>query len=386
MEKAVFILLLFFHFHGMSYLIAGSIYQVWADAVLNGWDVSDTGYMEHVYQTLCVGQVCILVLYLLTFIVMTWILKRIVKSPISMRWQDVVFLSVLNVVGSMLTWIVMDLTAVPMEQEVFFLFTQRREMVWKIPLLAMLLFAGEISAISIFQRYKALQDEKEKRFVEEQQMKAMKRRLEEAENFYGNIRRARHEMKGHMANIKGLVAGKQYGEVETYIRKLDETIEEFDYKFDTGNVVTDVIINDKYRQAAKLGITVQILFAYQESDTISAFDLGIVLNNLLDNAIEACGKVERKKRRINLTLKRKEHFLLLEVENSFDGRLLWKDGESIPATTKQSGLPEVLMEHGVGLKNVKDVAERYLGYLDIRTEADVFRVTVMLQQKEQPVN
>lgn len=56
------------------------------------------------------------------------------------------------------------------------------------------------------------------------------------------------------------------------------------------------------------------------------------------------------------------------------------------ATTKQSGLPEVLMEHGVGLKNVKDVAERYLGYLDIRTEADVFRVTVMLQQKEQPVN
>lgn len=119
MEKAVFILLLFFHFHGMSYLIAGSIYQVWADAVLNGWDVSDTGYMEHVYQTLCVGQVCILVLYLLTFIVMTWILKRIVKSPISMRWQDVVFLSVLNVVGSMLTWIVMDLTAVPMEQEVF---------------------------------------------------------------------------------------------------------------------------------------------------------------------------------------------------------------------------------------------------------------------------
>ncbi len=41
------------------------------------------------------------------------------------------------------------------------------------------------------------------------------------------------------------------------------------------------------------------------------------------------------------------------------------------------------MEHGVGLKNVKDVAERYLGYMDIRAEKDTFRVTVMLQQKEE---
>ena len=32
----------------------------------------------------------------------------------------------------------------------------------------------------------------------------MKKRLEEAENFYGSIRKMRHKMKNHMANIKGL--------------------------------------------------------------------------------------------------------------------------------------------------------------------------------------
>lgn len=37
------------------------------------------------------------------------------------------------------------------------------------------------------------------------------------------------------------------------------------------------------------------------------------------------------------------------------------------------------MEHGIGLKNVKDVAERYLGYLDIKAGTEVFKVTVMLQ-------
>lgn len=45
----------------------------------------------------------------------------------------------------------------------------------------------------------------------------MKQRLEEAENFYGSIRRVRHEMKNHMTNIKGLVASEKYDEVENYI-------------------------------------------------------------------------------------------------------------------------------------------------------------------------
>lgn len=45
----------------------------------------------------------------------------------------------------------------------------------------------------------------------------------------------RHEMKSHMTNIKGLVAGEKYEEVERYIGKLDATIQELDYKYSTGN-------------------------------------------------------------------------------------------------------------------------------------------------------
>ena len=54
----------------------------------------------------------------------------------------------------------------------------------------------------------------------------------------------------------------------------------------------------------------------------------------------------------------------------------------VDETVKHSSLPEILMEHGVGLKNVRDVAERYLGYMDIKAGRGVFKVTVMLQQKE----
>ena len=111
-----------------------------------------------------------------------------------------------------------------------------------------------------------------------------------------------------------------------------------------------------------------------ETDTISAFDIGIILNNLLDNAIEACEKLEQEQRYINLTLKKKNHFLLIEVENSFDGKVIWEDGGIVPMTTKQSDLPDILMEHGIGLKNVKNVADHYLGDMDIKIKNDVFKV------------
>ena len=46
--------------------------------------------------------------------------------------------------------------------------------------------------------------------------------------------------------------------------------------------------------------------------------MGIILNNLLDNTVEVCEKLETGKGFICLSLKRKKQFLLLEVENSFD--------------------------------------------------------------------
>ena len=382
LEKAVFTLLLFYNFHAMSFLVSNSFYQYIADDMLGRLDVRDADYILHVYKVQMISLVLNLLLYTLSFLLMAGIVKKIARKPFPMNWYDAMFLSALNIVGSMLTWMIVDISVVQIEKEVFFLFIERREMTWKIPMIAVLLCSGEISAIHIFEKYKELQGEREKYFVEEQQMKAMKRRLEEAEDFYGSIRKARHEMKSHMANIKGLVAGEKYGEVEMYIGKLDETIQGLDYKFNTGNAVTDVIINDKYRRAVKSGTAFRVKFDYRETDTIYAFDMGIVLNNLLDNAMEACGKLEQGKRHISLTLKRKNHFLLVEVKNSFDGRLEWQDGEAVPMTMKPSSLPDILMEHGIGLKNVKDVADRYLGYMDIKAGKDEFKVTVMLQQKE----
>ena len=379
--KAVFVMLAFYNLHCLGYLMASSIYEKVMSVMMKSIDFLQDSYLQEVNQCMAVGVFCLTFSYSVLLATMTLILYRLMKDVTIMAWQDVILLSILNFVGSMITKIIVGLLTVKIDDELFILFDEKPDLLWKMPLVAVLIFAGEAALIYFWQRYRILLAERQKHFVEEQQVKAMKKRLEEAENFYGSIRKVRHEMKNHMANIKGLAGAGEYGEIEEYVRRMDETMQELEYKYVTGNAVTDVIINDKCRRAEKAGIRFDADFRY--GGEIPVFDMGIILNNLLDNAIEACEKLETGKGFVRLSLKRKKQFLILYVENSFDGAVPISKGSPLPPTTKQSILPGIITEHGIGLENVRDIAERYFGGVNIKVKGDVFHVTVMLQQENQ---
>ena len=379
--KAVFVMLAFYNLHCLGYLMASSIYEKVMSVMMKSIDFLQDSYLQEVNQCMAVGVFCLTFSYSVLLATMTLILYRLMKDVTIMAWQDVILLSILNFVGSMITKIIVGLLTVKIDDELFILFDEKPNLLWKMPLVAVLIFAGEAALIYFWQRYRILLAERQKHFIEEQQVKAMKKRLEEAENFYGSIRKVRHEMKNHMANIKGLAGAGEYGEIEDYVRRMDETMQELEYKYVTGNAVTDVIINDKCRRAEKAGIRFDADFRY--GGEIPVFDMGIILNNLLDNAIEACEKLETGKGFVRLSLKRKKQFLILYVENSFDGAVPISKGSPLPPTTKQSILPGIITEHGIGLENVRDIAERYFGGVNIKVKGDVFHVTVMLQQENQ---
>ena len=378
--KAVFVMLAFYNLHCLSFLIANSIYMKITGVMMKSLDAMQESYMQQVYQCLSVGMAVSALFYMVLYVAMAVIFHSLIKGEAVMAWQDIILLSILNFVGSMIANVVNGLLIVRINTDAFVLFDEKPDLLWKIPMIAVLIFAGEAALIYFWQRYRILLAERQKHFVEEQQVKAMRERLEEAENFYGSIRKVRHEMKNHMANIKGLTEAGEYGEIEEYVRRMDETMQELEYKYVTGNAVTDVIINDKCRRAEKAGIRFGADFRY--GGEIPVFDMGIILNNLLDNAIEACEKLEPGKGFIRLSLKRKKQFLILYVENSFDGAVPVSKGSSLPPTTKQSILPGIITEHGIGLENVRDIAERYFGGVNIKVKGDVFHVTVMLQQGE----
>lgn len=378
--RVIFVSLLYLSLHSLCFLIANSAYQYLINELMKNQTIESIDDMLWVYQNTTIGMIVMIFLYTILFGAMIFGIKKVVTKTYPMNWIECIFLSVLNIVGWMFAQMVAKIMIVKIDTEVFFLFDEKVELLWWIPFMAALLYCGEMAVLYSHQKYVEKQMEKELLFIENQQIQVMKQRLEDVEGFYGNIRKVRHEMRNHMTNIKGLVAREQYEELESYIQELDDSIQALEYRYVTGNPVTDVLINDKWRQAEKLGIKFEVDFHYVSN--ISVYDIAIVLNNLLDNAIEACEKVVSEQRYIQLILKRRNRFLLLEVENSFNGILKWENGSRIPVTIKRNDLPDMLMEHGIGLKNVKDVANRYYGDLDIKVKENIFKVTVMLQEKE----
>ena len=88
-----------------------------------------------------------------------------------------------------------------------------------------------------------------------------------------------------------------------------------DFTIRTGNPVLDVVVNDRRRQAESLGADFRSEFQYPDSGGYDAFDMGIILGNLLQNALEACEKVEKGKRYISLMGRKRGSFFLAEVRN-----------------------------------------------------------------------
>ena len=251
-----------------------------------------------------------------------------------------------------------------------------------VPLIAALFYAGMVVTVASWQEMVGLQEEKKKYFVEQQQLAAIRERIGEVEQFYDGIRRMKHEMKNHLTNIKGLAGSGSYEEMEQYITRMDESMNVFEMSVRTGNAVTDVIVNDKQKAAEKLGIRFRSDFVYPASDRYNAYDIAIIVNNLLQNALEACGRMASGEKYISLSGSRKNRFFLISVKNSFEGEVVFDKSTNLPVSTKApevSGGPAPL--HGIGLSNVRREAAKYLGNVDIKVKKNEFSVTVLLQER-----
>lgn len=92
LENAVFILLLFYNFHALSYLIADSIYQCTVESIFRGLDVLSEEYIFRVYLGMAIGMGILLLSYTLVLLIMTGVVIKIVKKPFMLRWQETIFL------------------------------------------------------------------------------------------------------------------------------------------------------------------------------------------------------------------------------------------------------------------------------------------------------
>ncbi len=301
--------------------------------------------------------------------------RQMRKQSMALQRRELCYLSLVPTAGILFGQVISRLLIEFKDGVLLQLYERHPAFLAVIPVLALLFYAGAWLTVAFQQGMAALREEQATYFVERQQTQAIRARIHEAEQFYTRIRQLKHEMRGHMTNIKVLAGQGEYASLEDYIAKMDESMSGFELTLQTGNPVTDVIVNDIRRRSLDLGIRFQVDFHYRPPG-FDAFDVGIILQNLLQNAVEACEKVSEGERFIVLTGKRKGRFFLIEVKNSFTGEVVFgQDG--LPVTTKQEDAPM----HGIGLANVRREAERYMGELELKVVQQEFSAAVLLQER-----
>lgn len=333
---------------------------------------------EAVYLRTTVLLTLLLFSHLVLFIIMLYALLRRIKrrTPVPSGLLELCYMSLIPAAGILFGQMIAGLLYEIKDGQLLQLYERHPVFLAVVPLLALLFYTGGYLTILFQQEMAVLREEQAAAFVERRQVQAIRARIQEAEQFYSRIRRIRHETRGHLNNLKGMLHNGEYACAEDYIFRMDESMGGFELTLRTGNPVTDVIINDKRQQCEDQGIPFRTDFHYPDSGSFDAFDVGIVLQNLLQNALEACEKVSEGKRFISLAGRRKGRFLLIEVKNSFAGDLVW-GADGLPVTDKKT---DVSM-HGIGLSSVRRIAEKYMGEMEICPENQVFRVTVMVQEK-----
>lgn len=197
-------------------------------------------------------------------------------------------------------------------------------------------------------------------------------RDELAQNSYEALRRQheqvmmlRHDMVKHFQVLRQTVTDEN---AAAYLDELIGENEKIRPVVQSGNEMLDVILNGKLSAAADAGITVELVRT-QAPDKLPLTDAELcsLMMNLLDNAVEAASAPGVKRRYIKLDMHVQNNYFVFTCENG--ATLDWIKKETAP-------------ERGLGLKVVRQIAERYGNLFDTEYGDGYYRVTVPLSLRQ----
>ena len=219
-----------------------------------------------------------------------------------------------------------------------------------------------VSVVITIYMYQMLKEKQEEEFAQravDSQINDTYRHIEHVEEMYEKMRAMRHDIGNHLTVIEGLAQNGRTDELDGYIGELQARFDELQPSVKTGNAVTDVVLSEVHERCRKKEIEFESRFVYPEQLKINPFDMSVILTNALQNAIEAAEGVENSE--IMVTSVVRERFFIISVKNTVSEMVLLNE-EGIPDTTKKDS------GHGYGLKNIRSIAQRYKGDLEIRQE------------------
>jgi len=186
----------------------------------------------------------------------------------------------------------------------------------------------------------------------------------------------RHDIRHQLAVLKGYEAAGDHENLSKYLDELTGKlpIQETVY---CENYEVNTVVNHHIHSVADIDIQFDIKLSIPPGKREKpAMDLCIVIGNLLENAIDACRRMETGERFVRVRSLIQGDYLTLVVENSFDGRWDEKDGVYFSRKYERETDPHV---EGIGIASVKSVCAKFDGRLVISINGNVWKSSAVVK-------
>lgn len=188
------------------------------------------------------------------------------------------------------------------------------------------------------------------------------------------VRGLRHDLKHHMSEILMLADKNRVFEIADYVRNMQAELLTEGEHISSGNADIDSLVNLMLERAKRELEDVRCHVSVPQELDLSAFDWNIVLGNLMDNAIEAAKRSEDKL--LHIKIQYQKGMLLIEIKNSYRGELVKAEDRYL--STKEYDSTDGSQVHGLGIRNVRKIVEKYDGNMEISNTDGIFKVRVLM--------
>lgn len=216
-------------------------------------------------------------------------------------------------------------------------------------------------------------------FDKEYKYHMIENQLEMQMNHYNKLAESReilsevvHDFKNHLNCMYNLYKYNKKAELGKYIENLIN-VSDTEKVIDTGNPVIDALLHDKSNAAEKEGIGFKHMLNLPSDINIAYNDICAVLGNSLDNAIEACRRIEDQSlnREIELSMNYRDSYLVIVVTNTID-KPPQKEGKFFRSSKDTPGL------HGLGMQSIERTVRKYNGNMVVKHDSSRFTLEIVM--------
>lgn len=185
------------------------------------------------------------------------------------------------------------------------------------------------------------------------------------------IQKARtHDYLNHLNALLVLAEQNKSAEEISYLKEQIGLESDCVDIIDTGDAVINAVLNIKFREAKKKGITMPLMIDDLSNLRIKESDIVTILSNILDNAIEAAVQCDTKKIVLQISKNEQERKLFIDSSNTC---LVDSYNDKHRYTTKTDK-----DNHGYGIMNIKYAVEKNNGECIIDTKDGIFRIIITI--------